>query len=105
MHVIERLTYILLHTLGSSGDGVVKWAGDSNPGLTTLFSDIHHTSASKCDETLMKIRMRTLVYYVYDRCIVDLHKTKQGFFSLFWEHGPWRLNWEFRGVLLKIGKF
>ena len=23
----------------------------------------------------------------------------------FREHGPWRLNWEFRGVLLKIGNF
>ena len=27
------------------------------------------------------------------------------FFLLFWEHGPWRLNLEFRGVFLKIGNF
>ena len=29
----------------------------------------------------------------------------QGFFLPFWEHGPWRLNWEFGGVFLKIGNF
>ena len=33
------------------------------------------------------------------------YQTNHGFFLLFWEHGPWHLNWEFRGVLLKIGNF
>ena len=29
----------------------------------------------------------------------------QGFFSPFWEHGPWRANWEICLILLIIGNF
>ena len=51
-----------------------------------------------------------LHYFVFKiHSVINLiHKfnwqNAQGFFLLFWEHGPWRLNREFCGVLLKIWK-
>ena len=45
-----------------------------------------------------------MMYFKDLFCTPDEH-LGQGFFWLFWEDGPCRLNWDFRGVLLKIGNF